>query len=85
MTKLLSDSELYRKAMGLEFKLQEYMQRDSYIGKGGKNNPPSRAHVLFLELGRIWREIHRRGRLKGAFGDTAVSPRENSNVNPYGG
>jgi len=58
---IITDREIQTKAMNLEFKLEDYLRRDNYIGKN------SRVFKLFIEVNALWMELARRARLRILF------------------
>jgi hypothetical protein len=52
---LLSESQLWKKAMYLEQKLQEYLVSDKYIGKN------SRVAKITFECNVLWRALEKLG------------------------
>lgn len=82
-----TSSDLYKKVMLLEYKLQQYMQRDNYIGGGNKKTPKSRAYLLWEECNASWKALSAQGRRLRVSGTSVTpsvqGPQVNTTVNPY--
>jgi len=72
----MTESELLKKVMGMEFKLQDYMKRDTFFGKG------SRVNTLFNECHQIWSQIAKEGREKVS-GTQGSQSTKSASLNPY--
>ena len=80
-------SELHKKVMLMEYKLQQYMQRDAYIGPGNPKTLKSRAYILWEECNALWKVIEAQGRHQIAFGTPGTTDDKGSQksltINPY--
>lgn len=74
-------NELTRKVMFLEFKLEDYLKRDKFIGKG------SRVDRIFNECNALWSLLEAQGRRLRLFGSHSTpqskEPSKRPSVNPY--
>ena len=82
-----SSIDLYGKVMLMEYKLQQYMQRDAYIGPGNKKTPKSRAYSLWEECNAAWKALSDQGRHQRVSGiqvtPSAQGLQVSTTINPY--
>lgn len=72
----MTEQELMKKVMWMEFKLQDYIKRDTFQGRG------SRVQTLFNECHALWLQIAQGGRPKSS-GTLSSQKAKSASLNPY--